>query len=134
MTRHIEDCDQRLQDVWSKAAEKFKYYHPELTVFITCAYRSNEEQNILYAQGRTAEGHIVTNAKAGESPHNYVPSQAFDMAFKDEHNNVSWEPSLYQLFATIINSFNPFIVWGGGFRSIKDRPHFETNDWKKLKT
>lgn len=30
-------------------------------------YRSNAEQNELYAQGRTKAGKIVTNAKGGQS-------------------------------------------------------------------
>lgn len=33
--------------------------------------RSFEDQDRLYAQGRTAPGQIVTNAKAGQSPHEY---------------------------------------------------------------
>jgi peptidoglycan L-alanyl-D-glutamate endopeptidase CwlK len=42
-----------------------------ITLIITSTYRDNECQNKLYAQGRTAPGKIVTNAKAGESYHNY---------------------------------------------------------------
>lgn len=35
------------------------------------ATRTIAQQNALYAQGRTAPGRIVTNAKGGESYHNY---------------------------------------------------------------
>jgi peptidoglycan LD-endopeptidase CwlK len=42
-----------------------------LNILITCTLRPNEEQDALYAQGRTTPGHIVTNAKAGQSAHNY---------------------------------------------------------------
>jgi len=42
-----------------------------IDVLITCTYRDDESQNALYAQGRTAPGKIVTNAKAGESWHNH---------------------------------------------------------------
>jgi peptidoglycan L-alanyl-D-glutamate endopeptidase CwlK len=38
---------------------------------IYCTYRSIEEQNALYAQGRTKPGKIVTRAKGGQSFHNY---------------------------------------------------------------
>jgi len=41
-----------------------------LDVLIICTYRSPEEQAILYAQGRTAQGKIVTWAKPGQSAHN----------------------------------------------------------------
>lgn len=40
-------------------------------VLIYCTRRSALEQSRLYAQGRTAPGVIVTNAKAGESFHQY---------------------------------------------------------------
>ena len=42
-----------------------------IDLLIYCTYRDDECQNALYAQGRTKPGHIVTNAKAGESFHNY---------------------------------------------------------------
>jgi len=42
-----------------------------IDVAITSTYRDFESQNALYAQGRTTKGPIVTNAKAGESYHQY---------------------------------------------------------------
>lgn len=42
-----------------------------LDILIYCGYRSNDEQNILYRQGREVSGKIVTNARAGQSFHNY---------------------------------------------------------------
>jgi peptidoglycan L-alanyl-D-glutamate endopeptidase CwlK len=42
-----------------------------ITLLITCTYRSPAEQDALYAQGRTAPGPVVTNAKAGQSMHQY---------------------------------------------------------------
>lgn len=55
-----------------------------INVLITCTWRSPEEQTQLYAQGRTAPGRIVTNAKAGQSEHNFMlngksASKAFDI-------------------------------------------------------
>lgn len=38
---------------------------------VTCTSRTSAEQEALYAQGRTAPGPKVTNAKAGQSAHNY---------------------------------------------------------------
>src|SRR2546430_203087 len=38
---------------------------------VTCTRRSEAEQEALYAQGRTAPGPKVTNAKPGHSAHNY---------------------------------------------------------------
>ena len=42
-----------------------------IDILITSTYRDNESQNALYAQGRTAKGRKVTNAKGGQSFHNY---------------------------------------------------------------
>ena len=42
-----------------------------IDILIYCTYRSKEEQDGLYAQGRTKPGDIVTNARGGESFHNY---------------------------------------------------------------
>lgn len=44
--------------------------HNGISVIVICTYRSNEEQDALYAQGRTKPGSIVTNARAGQSAHN----------------------------------------------------------------
>ncbi|AMP14885.1 M15 family metallopeptidase [Collimonas pratensis] len=37
---------------------------------VACTYRTDAEQTTLYAQGRTAPGPIVTDARAGQSLHN----------------------------------------------------------------
>ena len=42
-----------------------------IDILIYCTYRSPEEQDGLYAQGRTTPGKIVTNARGGESYHNW---------------------------------------------------------------
>ena len=41
-----------------------------IDLLVTCTFRSDAEQELLYAQGRTAPGKIVTWARAGESKHN----------------------------------------------------------------
>jgi len=42
-----------------------------IDVIITSTYRDAESQTTLYNQGRTTPGKIVTNAKAGQSFHNW---------------------------------------------------------------
>ena len=42
-----------------------------IELLITSTYRDIESQNALYAQGRTEPGRVVTNAKGGQSFHNY---------------------------------------------------------------
>lgn len=42
-----------------------------IDVLITSTWRDHESQNALYAQGRTTKGNKVTNAKGGQSFHNW---------------------------------------------------------------
>jgi peptidoglycan L-alanyl-D-glutamate endopeptidase CwlK len=42
-----------------------------IDLLITATYRDHESQNALYAQGRTTNGPIVTNARGGQSMHNF---------------------------------------------------------------
>lgn len=51
-----------------------------MPIRITSGYRSFSKQDKLYAQGRTTTGNIVTNAKGGQSMHNY--RIALDYCFK----------------------------------------------------
>lgn len=69
-SRKITDCHPILQPL----VQKFLDYciRAGLDVLITCTWRSDAEQEALYAQGRTKPGKIVTNARAGQSAHNYT--------------------------------------------------------------
>lgn len=81
--------------------------------------RTIDEQNQLYAQGRTKPGKIVTNAKGGSSYHNY--GLAIDLVeLKD--GKVNWDFD-YSKLKVIADKYG--IVWGGTFKSIVDKPHFE---------
>lgn len=42
-----------------------------IDIKITQGYRSIQQQNALYEQGRSKAGEVVTNARGGESMHNY---------------------------------------------------------------
>jgi len=42
-----------------------------MELLIYCGYRSFDEQEKLYRQGRSDSGRIVTNARGGQSFHNY---------------------------------------------------------------
>lgn len=90
-------------------------------VVITSSYRSFKQQNDLYAQGRTKPGKIVTKAKAGTSYHNY--GLAADLAFV-VNGKISWDEKLpWNLLGKEGKLFG--LEWGGDFKSIKDRPHFQ---------
>ncbi|MCI0422760.1 MAG: M15 family metallopeptidase [Acidobacteria bacterium] len=68
--------ERRLKDIHPILAEKVRklaeLLHPEGVQFrVTQGLRSWSEQEALYAQGRTVPGPKVTNAKPGQSWHNY---------------------------------------------------------------
>lgn len=84
---------------------------------ITSGFRSCEAQNALYAQGRTKGGSIVTNAKCGESLHNY--GVAFDVAFDSKTPYVGpWDK-----VGAIGKRLG--LEWGGEWTGFVDRPHFQ---------
>lgn len=125
-SRDLKDLDNTLVEAYNKAKEVYATRYPnEPQPFITCTYRSNDEQNDLYALGRTKKGKIVTNAKAGQSKHNSYPSKAFDIAFIGLDKKLNWSDKHFKNFAAIVKEINPKIIWGGDFKTIKDAPHFE---------
>jgi len=130
-SRSKKDLNEILVDAYDKACAEFSVLYPNLPQpFLTCTYRSNDEQASLYAIGRTVKGRIVTNATAGNSAHNYKPSPAFDIAFVGLGNKLDWSKDLFEKFAEIIIKIQPLIEWGGGWKFV-DRPHFQLKDWRK---
>ena len=69
MSRKIEDLHPTVQD--KCRAHMAACEEAGISLIITSTYRSPEEQAVLYAQGRTAPGKIVTKAKPGQSMHNH---------------------------------------------------------------
>jgi peptidoglycan L-alanyl-D-glutamate endopeptidase CwlK len=95
--------------------------------------RTWEEQAKIYAQGRTAPGKTVTNAKPGFSNHNF--GIAVDMGlFKEgkylDSLNPSEAESFHRKAAEIAKKYN--IEWGGSWKGFKDYPHFEFKIGKTL--
>ena len=125
-SRNLKDCDYRLQRAYTLAAREFRLQYPtDPQPFLTCTFRSNDEQMALYAKGRTEPGKIVTNIQAN-GKHNQKPAQAFDIAFKNENGALDWSPELFEKFAAIIKAnFNGLIKWGGNWKRFRDLPHFE---------
>jgi peptidoglycan L-alanyl-D-glutamate endopeptidase CwlK len=86
------------------------------------SFRSPEEQAILYAQGRTTPGPVVTGAKPGTSYHEF--GLAFDVAILDSAGKPTW-PNDVALWTQIGKLGEELgLVWGGRFPS-PDYDHFE---------
>lgn len=72
----------KIEDLHPAVAEKCRAFialcqSNGIDILITSTYRDHESQDALYAQGRTATGKKVTNAKGGQSWHNW--RLAFDV-------------------------------------------------------
>lgn len=118
-SRKIEDLVPKVQDLCNQFIAKCK--EAGIIVIITSTYRDNEAQTKLYNQGRTTSGKIVTNAKAGQSIHNY--RLAFDFC-PIVDGQAAWQDTLLFIkYGSIGKSLG--LTWGGDFKSIKDMPHFE---------
>lgn len=126
------DLENSLRIAYSKAEARFNTENKEINVFLTCTHRDNAEQNGLYAQGRTVKGSIVTNAKGGQSPHNYKPAFAFDIAFIGLSKKLVWDKKYFKRFAEIMKEEMPDIDCGIDWVKLPDAPHFQIKNWKKL--
>lgn len=91
-----------------------------INIKVTSGTRTYAEQNALYAQGRSKPGKVVTNARGGQSNHNF--GLAFDVTLFSGATPV-WESPLYKVVGSIGQSLG--LEWGGSWKSLKDEPHFE---------
>lgn len=111
-----------------------------ITIGIGECLRTKAEQDALYAQGRTKPGKIVTNAKGSSYSSMHQWGVAFDFYLKmdvdgdgktsdDAFNNST---GLYDKVGKIGQSIG--LEWGGSWKSIKDRPHFQLPNWGSTPT
>ena len=60
-------------DLFPKAAEMIRILGEQgIDYLLYCSYRTDVEQDLLYKIGRTMPGKILTNAKGGQSKHNFM--------------------------------------------------------------
>jgi hypothetical protein len=89
--------------------------------------RTITEQNALFAQGRTKPGKVVTDARGGQSLHNF--GCAIDMAVLDASGNIAkdargeWDDSQYPPFHEWAAAAG--LEWGGAWSHFKDMPHVQ---------
>ncbi|MDL5143945.1 M15 family metallopeptidase [Bacillus atrophaeus] len=112
-------------EILKAAAEK-----KGISIVITEGFRSIEEQNELYKQGRSKKGNIVTYAKGGESYHNY--GLAIDFALQQKNGSLLWDieydgnrngTSDWLEVVAIAKKLG--FEWGGDWKRFKDYPHLQ---------
>lgn len=114
----------KLEDLHPKVAKMCQAFidacHAKgIDVLITSTYRDAESQNALYAQGRTTPGNKVTNAKAGQSFHNY--RVAFDFV-PIVNGKAQWnDAGLFKRCGEIGESVG--LEWAGRWKSFQETAH-----------
>jgi peptidoglycan L-alanyl-D-glutamate endopeptidase CwlK len=100
-----------------------------ITVLITSTYRDHESQDQLYAQGRTTPGKVVTNAKGGQSFHNY--RCAFDfvptLGGQPQWNDLK----TFEICGKLAEAVG--LEWAGRWQSFKELAHCQYTGGLSLK-
>lgn len=104
-----------------------------IDILVTSTYRDAESQNELYAQGRTKPGKVVTNAKAGQSWHNY--RLAFDIVplrnGKPVWGTTGEDGKLWKRIGAIGKSVG--LEWAGDWKTFQEYPHFQLSQGLTIK-
>lgn len=120
MSRAITDLLPQVEAAATKAI--FNCQRAGLDVLITCTFRDGPTQNALYAQGRTAPGNVVTNARAGQSMHQY--RCALDLV-PIVNGKPVWNGGdpVWHKIAAIFKAAG--FEWGYDWQTFKEMPHFQ---------
>ncbi|RNF39265.1 M15 family metallopeptidase [Planococcus salinus] len=101
-----------------------------IDIVITDGFRSVEEQEALYRQGREDSGNVVTYARGGESYHNY--GLAIDFALQLDDGNVVWDierddngNGRRDWFEVADIAKELGFEWGGDWERFRDYPHLQ---------
>ena len=91
----------------------------EINLRVYEGLRTFEYQDSLYAKGRTKSGKVVTNAKGGESYHNY--GLAIDVV-EIKNGKAIWNNARWVEISECAKLLG--FEWGGNW-TFKDKPHFQ---------
>ena len=123
--RDITLCHPRLQELAAKLVEECQ--EQGLKIKIGETLRTVEEQEALYAQGRTKPGNIVTNARGTSYSSQHQWGIAFDFYRNDGQGAYNESGDFFGRVGAIGKSLG--LGWGGDWKSIVDKPHLYLPDW-----
>lgn len=92
-----------------------------IELLVTSTYRDAECQDALYAQGRTTPGRRVTNAKGGQSWHQY--RVAFDIVPLVAGKAIWDDRRIWTRIGELGESVG--LEWAGRWKSFPESPHFQ---------
>uniref|UniRef100_A0AAU8B1I0 L-Ala-D-Glu peptidase like protein n=1 Tax=Dulem virus 35 TaxID=3145753 RepID=A0AAU8B1I0_9CAUD len=123
--RDITLCHPKLQKLAAQLVEECGRQGFKIKIGET--FRTKEEQDALYAQGRTKPGQIVTNSPGSSYSSFHQWGTAFDFYRNDGkgayYDNDGFFTKVGQIGASL------GLEWGGNWKSIVDKPHFQLPDW-----
>lgn len=93
----------------------------EVKVRPVYTFRDAEFQDHLYAQGRTELGKIVTNARGGDSLHQWRCAVDFGIWL---NGNITYEAPYYEILGGVAREQG--ITWGGDWDADRQK---DKNDW-----
>ena len=98
-----------------------------LEVKIISANRTWAEQDALFAKGRTTEGPKVTNARGGQSNHNYQIAVDIGLFENDKYLPESVH---YKKIGPLGEALG--LEWGGRWSDFPDTPHYQIKTNKRI--
>lgn len=93
-----------------------------ITIKLSQTWRTKEEQNAIYAQGRTIPGMIVTKCVYPQSLHCW--GMAFDIVVI-KNGKATWDTAEYIKVGKLCQKANIGLEWGGSWITFRDYPHYQ---------
>lgn len=98
---------------------------PEVYLLVYSGLRTAQEQNADYMIGRTLPGRIVTQAKAGESMHNYGLAADIVPYLQGDTGAPDWNTESTPYVRMVMALKAQGLAWGGDWKYFKDMDHFQ---------
>lgn len=126
-SRNINDLNSKVTAMASEFINRCKA--EGIDILITSTYRDSASQDALYAQGRTKPGKKVTNARAGQSYHNW--GVAFDFV-PLVNGKAQWnDAALFTRCGEIAESVG--LEWAGRWTKFKEMAHCQYTNGLTIK-
>jgi peptidoglycan L-alanyl-D-glutamate endopeptidase CwlK len=126
-SRDIKELHPKVQEMCLNFLTEAK--RQGIDVIVTSTYRDHASQNALYAQGRTTPGKKVTNARGGQSFHNW--RVAFDFV-PLVNGKAQWNDlDTFKRCGEIGKAQG--LEWAGDWKTFKEYAHFQYTGGLSLK-
>ena len=130
--RDVTQLHPRLQEKFELLQKKCA--QKGIAIRATECLRTAKEQDALYAKGRTAPGPKVTNASGKDAKSMHQWGVAVDIVIDmdaDKDGDVDIRDLYNVKLLNVVGKIGESIglEWGGSWKSIVDKPHFQLPDW-----